>query len=324
MRKQSLYTLAIAVVVLLTMAACDSITEMKTDTFENEVGNASSAEISIELGFESGTLTALESTDPNLFVADLEFIGDIEFNRSGSRNRTITLREDSEDLLYTGDETLDWDIRLHPEIPTDLTLDVRSGAMTADLSDLDLNSGDFEVNSGTLFATFPASEDVLSGNIEVNSGAATLTLPTGSNLDFDDTATTSGTITIDVADDAAFATQTLSAKSGQITVTVGENATIALPDITANSGTITITLADAVAFQSTVTVDSGTVIVDIPDGAAVQVNVVELKSGDLQIPESFSTPGNNAEGIYQSAGFADADTQITISAEVDSGTLIIR
>lgn len=324
MRTRTITGTVIAVFIMMTLAACETTTEILTGSYQEEIGDATAADVTIELAFESGTLSALAPGDANLIDADLEYIGEIDFNVSGNRNKTISLSEDTKSRMYTGDETLDWAISLSPDLLIALTLVANSGSMVADLSSLQLTGSDLEVNSGTLIASFPVSDAAIPGSIDVNSGTATLNLPGGSTLAFGETASNSGTLTINVAEGASFSAQELSADSGGIMMNVGENASFALTQIFADSGTIIITLADGVALDSDVSVDSGTVIFEVPYDAAVQVDLRRLQSGELQVPEGYFTPRREGEGIYQNDIFENAETQIILRAEVDSGTLIVR
>ena len=68
--------------------------EVKTDSFQEEIGEATSAHVSITSNFENVTIGALPAGSENLIEAEVEYVGEMHFDVSGSSTKTVVLRED--------------------------------------------------------------------------------------------------------------------------------------------------------------------------------------------------------------------------------------
>ena len=66
--------------------------EVKHDQFSAPIGEATSARVNLDLSFEPTTVDALPSSD-DLIAADLDYVGDIIFQVSGERQKTVSLSQ---------------------------------------------------------------------------------------------------------------------------------------------------------------------------------------------------------------------------------------
>ncbi|MEO8609880.1 MAG: DUF5668 domain-containing protein [Chloroflexota bacterium] len=204
----------VAVVILLMLVGPSlgwaKSAEVKTASYEEAVGDAQSAHISLDLSVADTTVKAL--TDSNdLFQADLTYIGDLDYEVVNEPVKTISLRQVNESNggirfldwnFWDHDQKLNWDIGLSKNVPLDL--DVTSGVSnsTLDLQDLDLTSLHVNSGVGSTELTLPAMQDSYTVDISGGAGSTNITVEEGTTVDFTIQGGV-GSVTVDVPEGAA-------------------------------------------------------------------------------------------------------------------------
>ncbi len=155
--------------------------EARTERFVEPLGEAVSARVTLDLSPASTRLEAL-SDDVNLIDAQVTHLGEMDFQVSGTREKTVFLgRRPGIDLGW-GFAVQRWEIGLAPSIPLELVVDGGSGSADLDLRGLNLTGLDVDRGSGSFSILLPGSAEGYEAHIEGGSGSLTLTLPADTNL----------------------------------------------------------------------------------------------------------------------------------------------
>lgn len=186
--------------------------EIRSEHFEEAIGDATSARVTLNASVGSMTVAALEDSR-NLIEADINYVGQITFDVSGEQEKAVTLGQVGNVSFSQGPistlfgwigatSALRWDISLTPDVPLDLTVNGSVGDSQIDLRNLQLTGLAYRGSVGGVHLTLAASAAPY--NVEINGsvGEFTLVIP-------DDAAITAhieggvGGFTIDVPDNAA-------------------------------------------------------------------------------------------------------------------------
>ena len=282
---------AVALVIGLMLAGPSqgwgAVAEVKTERFDEPIGEATSARVSLDLSSGPTEITALADSD-DLIDAELSYTGDIKFEVRGDRDKSISLGETHADvfLLFdwfgNDDDELRWDIGLSPQVPLDLAVDAGSGSVELDLRELQLKGLNLDVGSGSIDGRLPAREGRYDVRVDGGSGTCSLDIADGSDIG----------LNFDVG-------------SGSFNVEIGAEADV---NIRVDGG-------------------SGKLTVDAPEDAAVRVVVREDGSGRLRVPSRFARTrsGDGDEGTWETPGYDSADHKIEIVVEdMGSGDVELR
>lgn len=175
------------------------------------LAGANSATVTLNLAVGDVTIDALDDSN-NLMVADINYLGVLDFQSSGDSNRTITLDTNNEigatvntwpfNNLFPSDNeaSLKWDVAFNPNVP--LSLDIRGGVgdSTVNLADLDLTTLDIDAGVGNMNIGLPGG----SYEVQMSGGVGSFDIAVAEDADI--TLQTSGgvgTTTIDVPNNAA-------------------------------------------------------------------------------------------------------------------------
>ena len=183
-------------------------TELVTERFTENIGNATSARIDLDLAVGKTTLDAL--SDPNTLIdAELTYVGEINFDVRGDKQKTINISHRDPSFGFNWSWITDtdtkrawWDIGLSPEIPLTLNIDGSVGQSIIDLSGLQIEDLDIHGDVGDFDITLPATEKAYDVYINGGVGAFEVVLEKGAavNLTIDGDV---GEFVIDVPADAA-------------------------------------------------------------------------------------------------------------------------
>jgi len=189
---------------------------------------------------EHATITALPSGAANAFEADVEYIDDLSYSADGNNGQLdIRLRENVLNKSYVGADPLTWDVRLNPDIPTDLDLHVSSGSIEAELGALELTGLALDVNSGSLAASLPESDRPYEATINVSSGGVTASVPEGSGLNLTRIDISSGSAVVTLGDGVAFTTA-IEVSSGSLVIDVPDGAAVQVNANRVSSGSVSV------------------------------------------------------------------------------------
>jgi hypothetical protein len=265
----------------------DDDLEVKTDRFSEPLGAATSASVRLNLSSGPAEITAL-SDSGDLIDAELNYTGEIDFEVSGDRDKTVTLGERDADTFFFfdwfsgDDDELRWEVGLSPQVPLDLDVDGGSGSVELDLRALQLAGLILDVGSGSVDGRLPATEARYDARVDGGSGSCRLNVAGGADVGLE----------IDVG-------------SGSIDVTIGSDVDLS---VRVEGG-------------------SGSLAIDVPEDAAVRLDVREGGSGNVRVPAGLerTRSGDDDEGTWETPGYASADHKIEIVVvDLGSGDVRVR
>lgn len=333
-RHLPLVTVLLLMILATMLLSCNDykIGTIGTDKFETvayvePVNDATKSHVTIALPFQNGSIFALPPDTNHLFAAEQDIIGESEYTVSGTDIRTIELGEDLQNKFYNGNETLHWQIRLHPSIPLALNVNVSSGKMEADLQEFQLTDLHLNSSSGEINVQLPATEKAIYSSMIASSGSIQATAPDGAALDLSTVTVSSGQIVFTAGVNADFSVESLTASSGTIIVNLGDNPHMEMGTITISSGHVTFNLGENADFDVRITVSSGDLTFNVPDDAAVQINAEQVSSGKITLPEDYTkveSGRDDDEGVWESPTFAGAENQMILRLTLSSGEVEIN
>jgi len=170
--------------------------EVKTEHIVEPKGEAAEASILLNLSLGEATVSALEPGSPNLFEADLHYLGEIDYECTRGAAPAIRLRQRDKGVAgsvrrafgsVAHREDLSWDIRISPDVP--VRLKVKDGVGRANLNLDGLMLVDLEVEGGVGEPRISLPETAHSYDVdfEAGVGSSTIRLPheTSVNLDIE-------------------------------------------------------------------------------------------------------------------------------------------
>ncbi len=177
-----------------------------TERFTEPVGEASSADVNLDLSIGRTTITALTDSS-NLFEGELTHFGDIEFDVQGDKHKTIYLKQESyrynfEDFQWFETEDLKWNIGLNSNVPLSLNINASIGQSIIDLHGLQIDKVDINGDVGETTLTLPAVKKTYDAMINGGIGKFTINIEDEAsvNLTIDGDV---GEFTINLPSDAA-------------------------------------------------------------------------------------------------------------------------
>ena len=153
----------------------------RTETFTDPIGQAASANITLDLAERHTRISDLTDTT-NLIDATLTHTGTIDFSTTGTSQREIRLRQVQEpgDCALMDLAPGDWEIGLSPNLPLSLTIDGGSGSGEFDFSKLNLTGLSMDMGSGSSIISLPAVTSPYQADIASGSGSIKINLAAGS------------------------------------------------------------------------------------------------------------------------------------------------
>lgn len=265
-------------------------TEVKSETFNEPLNDATSADIEIDFNQFGGNVEALPAGSPDLIDATIYYLDEADFSVHGNAHRSVLLQTrttglhlgDFDHLLV--DNAYRWQVGLSPDVPMDLLLDASSGSITADLGALDLRSLNIDASSGRLEATLPASSSRYPATVTGSSGSMHLEVAAGAETDI---------------------------------------------DLDASSGHTEIAFGDSVSASLTINASSGGIDISTPQDAAVRVVSTDSSSGSLNLGSRFEQVDEGDEdpdtGTWETPNYDRADYQIEVIIDsMSSGSIRVH
>jgi hypothetical protein len=154
---------------------------LRAERVARPLDGARAAKVDFDLRTGAGSLQASKDS-PNLIEAEASLRGELinDMQRSGD-TATVRLGTRAQPFpLFFFEWAMGerWDIQINPSVALDLNLNVRSGALTGDLSGLALREVRLDQDSGQSTLVLPESGQYRL-NLQVNSGSAEIKLPRG-------------------------------------------------------------------------------------------------------------------------------------------------
>jgi hypothetical protein len=160
--------------------------QVSTQTFTEPLGDANSVTYNFETASEPVYLYALNANSTNLIDADLNHLGSVDFNVTGTTSKMVSLSETSNPTDWFTwtfpNANLKWNVGLTKIIPVDIKLDGGSGSINADLEGVQLRSLSANLGSGSSEFQFPQSEQSQLINLNSGSGSVSLTMPNATDI----------------------------------------------------------------------------------------------------------------------------------------------
>lgn len=158
-----------------------------------------------------------------------------------------------------------------------------------------------EGGSGSTVLTMPVAESAIPVTIRTRSGSFKVAMPNHSTADLE-----------------------IVSGSGSVKYTLGDQSRVSL-HWEGGSGSQNMVIGNDVALDADIESGSGSVSIDLPDNAAVRIQVTHRGSGSIRMPGWLQqTEGDDEEGIWESSGYNDATTRITIRLATSSGSVTIN
>ncbi len=192
--------------------------DIQNDVFSTPLDNTTSADIHMGVPIEAAYIGALMRDSPNLFEADVDYLGDMTFDvEAAATHKKLTLHEELRHVRLRTRHALEWGIGIHPTIPAALTTHLSSGAIQADLRRLQLTGFNAHVSSGALYAWLPASKTPIDTGFHLSSGHISIHTSENTPLNLRGIHLSSGNFDFYVADGVSFNTA-LHVSSGKVNV----------------------------------------------------------------------------------------------------------
>jgi hypothetical protein len=176
----------------LALGLFSSSQEVKTATYNEPLGNTDAAEIELEIGVAKLIIGAASRSD-DLFTADVSYVGEINYNVTGSQQKSITLRQHGDTStpgswrvfginldffnVFDRSDDLTWRIGLAPDLPLELDVSGGVGEMDLDLAGLYLEDLALRVGVGGVNLRLPEPQESYRVVINGGVGSTEISLP---------------------------------------------------------------------------------------------------------------------------------------------------
>ena len=177
---------AFALILYLPPVTSTNLEDVVTERFSEPLGNATSAEIHLDLSIGNSTLRA--GADPEtLFDAEITHVGTLDYRASGTTQKEISLRGRDPNFnlglfdVIDHEKDLRWDIELSTMIPIYLDISGGVGDSDLDLSKLQVSGINLDAGVGNIDLLLPATDSEYEAKIE--SGVGDIHLRIAENAD---------------------------------------------------------------------------------------------------------------------------------------------
>ncbi|MYD10518.1 MAG: hypothetical protein F4X02_10805 [Chloroflexi bacterium] len=156
--------------------------ETRTASLSEALDNAERARIEIAFPVGQASITALAPGSPNLFEAELTYVGEYEFDVIGAAERVISLRQRCSVASELGAlagraRDLRWDISLARGLPIRLGIAAGVGEAEIDLGGLHIEALRLETGVGKTLVKLPAPGTPLAARIRGGVGITEVMIP---------------------------------------------------------------------------------------------------------------------------------------------------
>ena len=187
--------------------ATGGATETKTASLSESLDKAERARIDIAFPVGQASIKALAPGSPNLFEAELTYVGEVDFNVSGGAERVISLRQRSSiasdfGALASKARDLRWDIALARDLPIRLDIAAGVGEADIDLRGLTIESLRMATGVGKALVRLPAPGIPLAAKLRGGVGMTEVEIPAGAFGELDITGGLGG-VNLSLSQDAA-------------------------------------------------------------------------------------------------------------------------
>jgi N-terminal domain of toast_rack, DUF2154 len=149
--KNTLGLTILACAVALSLAGCEDMGNLTTDSKTIEAGSAEAVEMNLRMG--AGELRVSGGAEA---LMEGEFTrrtkqrpAEVDYRVAGTKG-FLAVRQRHTSGLFAGNSHYEWDIRLNNEMPTDLKIDLGAGESRLNLAQIDLRSLSVDMGVGEM------------------------------------------------------------------------------------------------------------------------------------------------------------------------------
>ncbi len=157
--------------------------ERASQEWQVELGSLTEAEVLLKFGAGRVDIGALSSESVTLLEGDLEYdrsrgVPDMGFEQRDGKG-TVTLSSASGRGILFGIGGEDWQLKLSPDIPLDLSLEAGAATIDLDLEPLNVRNLRLQVGASTVKVRFPERAGTTSAVIKAGAATINLDIPEG-------------------------------------------------------------------------------------------------------------------------------------------------
>lgn len=181
--------------------------EVKMAQYSEPLSGADQTSITINANVASVEINPI-ADEANLFDADINYVGDINFERNGGE---ITLESRGNvgmsnffffDWFGEDLNNIDWNIGINPNVPLDLHVTTGTGGGRLDLQDLNLTELYVNTGTGSVDMWLPSMDDTYDATYVTGTGGGTITIEENATVRLSLRSGTGG-MTVDVPEGSA-------------------------------------------------------------------------------------------------------------------------
>ena len=158
--------------------------ELEKAELDVPLDGATSAEVKVNFSVGRANVIALAHDSDNAFEAEITYVGEYEFDVSGTEEKKISLRQKGSfprgfGRIFGNAEELIWNIALSQQIPYALTLSGGVGETDIDLTNLTVTKLRMETGVGKVTLTMPIQDAPIEASINGGVGKTDVIVPAG-------------------------------------------------------------------------------------------------------------------------------------------------
>lgn len=165
--------------------------EVNTAELIAELDGATSAIAKVDFSVGRATVVALPVNSPNLFEANITYVGEYEFEVTGEEEKRIKLRQKDRSFprafggVFSKHHDLEWNLALSRNVPYSLRLKGGVGESDIDLTHLTVSKLKLETGVGKVDLTLPIQEQSIDVDINGGVGKTDINIPAGVSAQID-------------------------------------------------------------------------------------------------------------------------------------------
>jgi len=158
--------------------------ELETANLDAPLDDASAAAVKVNFSVGRANVVALPNDSDNVFEAEITYVGDYEFDVSGTDEKKISLRQKGSfprgfGRIIGNSKDLIWDIALSQKVPYNLNLNGGVGEADIDLTNLTVSKLKMETGVGKITVTLPIQDMPIEARINGGVGKTDVIVPAG-------------------------------------------------------------------------------------------------------------------------------------------------
>lgn len=158
--------------------------EVETAELVEPLNGATSSTIKVNFSVGRANVVALDANSDNLFEGNITYVGEYEFNVSGTTDRKVSLRQKGRfpkgfGRMFSNSQDLVWNIALSQAAPHHLRLAGGVGETDIDLTNLIVETLKLETGVGKVTLTLPIQDKPIRANVSGGVGKTDVIIPAG-------------------------------------------------------------------------------------------------------------------------------------------------